>query len=106
MLVRTGELEEARALLEELEAAPEGQFDPIRLAWFQAAIGDLDGAMASLEQGFESRSGRMPWIGSWGDFGDLAQDPRFQDLLGRMNLEFVRPTAPAAVVSDSTAVEE
>jgi hypothetical protein len=31
----------------------------------------------------------MPWIGSWYDFGELADDPRFLDLLDRMNLERV-----------------
>jgi len=31
----------------------------------------------------------MPWIGSWYDFGDLVDDPRFQDLLDRLNLEIV-----------------
>ena len=94
-LVAAGRQEEARTLLEELLAAPEGQVNPAYLASFQAVFGDLDGALASLERGYEVRDGQMPWIGSWYELGDLTDDPRFQDLLARMNLEFVRPRAMA-----------
>ena len=99
-LVAAGRMEEARALLEELVGAPEGQVDPVRLARFQAAFGDLDGAMATLEHCFEIQHGSMPWIGSWFDPGDLQHDPRFQDLLDRMNLEFVRTPALATGTSN------
>jgi serine/threonine protein kinase/Tfp pilus assembly protein PilF len=100
VLVEVGKLEEARALLEELVGAPEGQVNPVQLAWFQAAIGDVDGAMANLERGFEARHGSMPWIGSWASFDTLQNDPHFRDLLVRMDLEFV-PTPDAAAVTTS-----
>jgi hypothetical protein len=90
-LVAAGRRDEARALLADLEAAPEGQTNPVFLASFQAALGELDAAMLSLERGYEVRDSLMPWIGSWFDFGDLTDDPRFQDLLGRLNIELVRP---------------
>jgi len=93
VLVKSGQLEEAGALLEELVSAPEGRINRVRLVWFQAAFGDLDGAIATLEHCFEIRHGGMPWIGSWTDVGDLARDPRYLDLLNRMNLDYVRGSA-------------
>jgi len=69
--------------------ADSSRVPPPALASFQALYGDLDGAMKSLEHGFETRNPLMPWIGSWYDFGDLVDDPRFQDLLERLNLEVV-----------------
>jgi serine/threonine-protein kinase len=98
-LVAAGRQEEARTLLEELLAAPEGQLNPAMLASFQAVYGDLDGAVNTLERGYEARDGLMPWIGSWFDFGGLADDPRFQDVLGRISIELVRPLATAAGAS-------
>ena len=42
----------------------------------------------------------MPWIGSWLNVGDLHDDPRFQDLLDRLDLEYVRiPGAAAGTTS-------
>ncbi|MCK5377268.1 MAG: tetratricopeptide repeat protein, partial [Acidobacteria bacterium] len=100
VLAAAGRMEEARALLEELVGAPEGQVNPVELASFQAAFGDLDGAMATLEHCFEIRHGSMPWIGSWFDPGDLQHDPRYQDLLDRMNLDYVwKPHAAAGTTS-------
>ncbi|MCW8985213.1 MAG: tetratricopeptide repeat-containing serine/threonine-protein kinase [Thermoanaerobaculales bacterium] len=89
-LVGAGHRKEAALLMEELLAAPEGEVNPVFLSSFQAVYGDLDGAMATLERGYETRDGLMPWIGSWFDYGDLQNDPRFQDLLDRLNIEFVR----------------
>jgi tetratricopeptide (TPR) repeat protein len=98
-LLAAGRRDEASALLEELLAAAEGQAKSAVLARFQAVSGDLDGALATLERGYEARDGSMPWIGSLSEWGDLADDPRFLDLLDRMNLELVPP--PAVVDSPS-----
>jgi serine/threonine-protein kinase len=87
-LIKGGRLDEAGRLLAEL-TADSARVPPPALANFQALYGDLDGAMESLERGFETRNPLMPWIGSWYDFGELADDPRFLDLLDRMNLERV-----------------
>jgi tetratricopeptide (TPR) repeat protein len=87
-LIKGGRLDEAGRLLAEL-TSDSARVPPPALANFQALYGDLDGAMESLERGFETRNPLMPWIGSWYDFGELADDPRFLDLLDRMNLERV-----------------
>ena len=87
-LVTGGRLDEAGRVLAELMA--DGlEAPPPALASLQALLGDLDGAMVTLEHGYETRNPLMPWIGSWYDFGDLVDDPRYQDLLHRMNLELV-----------------
>lgn len=93
-LIAADQREEAGWLLEEMIAAPVGSFSLAFFASFQALYGDLDGAMASLELGYENRDGLMPWIDSWFDFGDLRTDPRFQELLVRMDLELVRGQLP------------
>jgi len=98
-LVAAGLQEEARELLDELLAAPRGQLNPVFLASFQAVLGDLDGAIASLERAYKTRNGMMPWIGSWFEFGDLTNDPRFQHLLDGMKLELVRPPTPTTGAS-------
>ena len=87
-LIKGGRLDEAGRVLAELTADRTG-VPPPALASLQAVYGDLDGAMESLEHGYEIRNPLMPWIGSWYDFGDLADDPRFQAFLDRMNLELV-----------------
>jgi len=87
-LIKAGQLAEAGLVLDEVMAV-RAEVPAPPLASFQALYGDLDGAMESLEYGYESRSALMPWIGSWYDFGDLVDDPRFQDLLNRMNLELI-----------------
>jgi serine/threonine protein kinase/tetratricopeptide (TPR) repeat protein len=87
-LIKAGRLAEAGQVLDEVMAV-RAEVPPPPLASLQALYGDFDGAMESLEYGYESRSALMPWIGSWYDFGDLVDDPRFQDLLERLNLELI-----------------
>jgi serine/threonine protein kinase/tetratricopeptide (TPR) repeat protein len=93
-LTAAGQREEAGRLLEEMTAAPDRGYILVFFASFQALYGDLDGAIATLEKGYEIRDGLMPWIGSWIDYGDLRTDPRFQELLVRMNLESVWDPLP------------
>jgi serine/threonine protein kinase/tetratricopeptide (TPR) repeat protein len=95
VLVKLGQREEASALLEELLATLDGRMK-IEVAYFQAAFGDLEGAMATLERAYEAREVFVPWIGSWAEFGELAADPRFRDLLARIPIEYVRPQLLAA----------
>jgi TolB-like protein/Flp pilus assembly protein TadD len=85
----TGRRAEAQAILKELEekyARREaiGQY----LAEVYAGLGDRDQAFAWLEKDFERRSGnRLPFAKWWFTFDDLRGDPRFADLVRRMDLE-------------------
>jgi tetratricopeptide (TPR) repeat protein len=87
-LIKGGRLDEAGRVLEELKAS-RADVPPPALAAVQALYGDLDGAMESLEHGYETRNPLMPWIGSWYEYVELVDDPRFLDLLDRMDLELL-----------------
>ena len=56
------------------------------LAKIHTALGDRDEAFRWLEAGFDVRFSWMPWIGHDPAFAALASDPRFADLLRRMNV--------------------
>jgi len=48
--------------------------------------GEKDLAMDWLERGFEMRDSYMPYVGVMPGFDSLRDEPRFQELLRRMNL--------------------
>jgi TolB-like protein/Flp pilus assembly protein TadD len=51
------------------------------------AVGDTEGALRGLEAAFQARSSTLPWIRVHdGELDALRDEPRFQDLLRRMNL--------------------
>ncbi|MBN2408092.1 MAG: hypothetical protein JXE07_00020, partial [Candidatus Aminicenantes bacterium] len=54
------------------------------------ALGDKDSAFEVLERAYEAHRATLPWISvHWkagGGFEAVYDDPRFQDLLRRMNL--------------------
>lgn len=50
-----------------------------------AHVGDVDEALAALEEEYEARSPRLPWANANPMYDGLRSDPRFQDLLRRMN---------------------
>ena len=83
---RAGERADAEALLRELGERFESEYvPPVTLSWIAMALGDVDRAFDWLEQ--ECRD-RGVWLftakgGAW--FDDFRSDPRFQDLLRRMN---------------------
>ena len=83
----SGQRNEAEKILAELERiAAEGPIDPHIMLCVYLGLGDKDKAFAALEQEYEVRSLGMtslkvnPW------YDGLRSDPRFTDLLGRMNL--------------------
>jgi len=81
----TGKREEARELLKILE---ESAVDPAGIAGVYAALGEIDQAFAWLDRVVEPASFSTFWYSRFSFFYDpLRDDPRFQDLLRRMNLE-------------------
>jgi len=56
------------------------------VADFYVLAGDLDRAMEWLEMAYEARNPNLPYIGAGPWYDALRFDPRFQDLLRRMNL--------------------
>lgn len=56
------------------------------IARVYAQVGDADEAFAWLEEAFEVRDPNLPYIAVDPDFDGLRDDPRFRELLRRMNL--------------------
>lgn len=77
----------AKAKLEMLQSKPKSQSPgPVKLAALYAAIGDADMAVHYLEQAYSERNPRLTWIKSSVDWEPLHNDPRYHDLIRRMNL--------------------
>jgi serine/threonine protein kinase/tetratricopeptide (TPR) repeat protein len=82
----SGKRAEARKVLEELnEVSKQFYVSPYNIALIYAGLGEKDQALAWLERAFAERSTWMPYlkVDPWLD--SLRSEPRFQDLLRRMN---------------------
>ncbi len=81
----TGQEEEALELLEELEGS---NARPSEIAAVYAGLGEIDQAFEWLDRTVEPGELDNFWL-HWSDteYDPLRDDPRFHDLLRRMNLE-------------------
>src|ERR1022692_3823938 len=61
---------------------------PYGIASVYAALGDKDQAFAQLEKAWEQRSFFLDFLKVDPELDGLRSDPRFQNLLGRMNLKW------------------
>jgi serine/threonine-protein kinase len=84
-LAATGHGDEARQLAAELEQQPT-ELDLLALAYTYAQLGDHEEAFKWLERAFESPHSIVPWLGSYSELEPLHDDPRFQDLMERLEL--------------------
>ena len=80
-----GRRDEALSQLAELGRASKVQ-DPFFLASFHAALGQHDEAFRWLEAAYQQRHPFMPWLEVIPPYEPLRNDPRFEDLVRRMNL--------------------
>jgi TolB-like protein/Flp pilus assembly protein TadD len=81
-----GRLDEARKALAELEAG-HTPWDTWFIAMIYVALGDKDKAFQWLEVAYgPPNHPYLPWMRCVPDFKPLREDPRFTDLLRRMNL--------------------
>lgn len=74
---------EARDLLKEVETQEGVSAAPIALVYTQ--LGESEPALQWLERAYENREWFMACLGVWPQLDPLRSDPRFQDLLLRMN---------------------
>ncbi len=85
-----GKREEAAEVIGKLKAG-EGLSEkyalPFYLALIYTGLGEVDLALEWLEKGYQNRVWMMVFIGMEPAFDPLRSDPRFQDLLVKMNLE-------------------
>jgi hypothetical protein len=58
----------------------------VDVACLYAIAGENDQALEWLEKGLEVRDPLMPYVDAYVEFAPLRSDPRFQDLLRKMNL--------------------
>ena len=88
---RTGRREQALEMLERLdELSSQGKYvSPALKAWIYSGLNDRDKAILWLTKGYETRAHRMGLdiIEHKFVFEPIAGDPRFKDLLRKMNLE-------------------
>jgi TolB-like protein/tetratricopeptide (TPR) repeat protein len=82
---RGGKMQEALKLLAELKARP--STPPEYLALIYAGLGDKDQAFAWLDRAYEERTVMLPVIYADPKYDNLRSDPRFAELLSRMNLK-------------------
>jgi serine/threonine protein kinase/Tfp pilus assembly protein PilF len=83
--VLAGRRDETQKILAEL--ADEGRpSDTMPLARICIILGEKEESLRWLEAAYEYRHGWLPWVSGSPQFELLRDDPRFQDLLRRMNL--------------------
>jgi serine/threonine-protein kinase len=94
-LARAGDEVGALAALAELEARrdnpAQGYASPVLIALVHEGLGRKDEAFAWLETAFEERDGWLLLMNSFPRFESLRDDPRFLDLLRRLDLPKQEP---------------
>ena len=78
---------EARAILQQLNSLEKEKYVPsYPVALIHAALGEKQEALARLEKAYEDRDSWMDYLAIDPRLDSLRSDPRFGDLLRRMNL--------------------
>jgi tetratricopeptide (TPR) repeat protein len=83
-LALAGQTKEARKIADDLKKHP----TPLQmwgLGQIYTALGEKDEALRWLEAAFEARWNWMPWILKERAYAPLREDPRFRDLVRRIN---------------------
>jgi Flp pilus assembly protein TadD len=81
-----GRREEAMRALAELQALSKQRYvSPFPIAWIYVGLGDKDRAFEHLEKAYEERAGRLVYLKVEHAFDPLRSDPRFADLVRRLN---------------------
>lgn len=87
-LARSGRIQQARKVLKELETRAADQYIPsYDLAQVHNALGDSAKAISLLEKGFNDREPLMVFLKVDSKWDNLRSDPRFVELMRRMNFE-------------------
>jgi tetratricopeptide (TPR) repeat protein len=83
---QAGRRDEAQEILGDWTTRADGeQIEPVFMAIMYGALGYTDQALDWLTRGYENRSPIMLWLKVLPLFDPLRDDPRFQDILRRMN---------------------
>jgi len=88
LYARAGRLEDARAMMQAVEALSQKQFvSPYGIASYYAVIGDNDRALDWLEKAYSERDGTLVWLKVHPRLDGVRGEPRFRDLLARLQLD-------------------
>jgi serine/threonine protein kinase len=83
-----GMKDEALKILERLDGLPKDRYvAPIGGAMVWTGLGEKNKALENLEKAYEGRESSMAYLKVWPIFDSLRSEPRFQDLLKKMNLD-------------------
>jgi len=83
----SGRKNEARKKIDELKERSKRQYvTPFFIAMVYAGLGEKDQAFAWLEKAYEDRSMLLVYLKADPEFDSLSSDPRYADLLRRVNL--------------------
>jgi adenylate cyclase len=83
---RANHIEEANRILKDLvNRSEQGLVSPFDIASVYAALGKKEEALSRLEKGYEERDGWMKELKAWPWFDSLRNEPRYQNLMRRMN---------------------
>jgi len=87
---KVGQPQQTRAILTQLEHGKD-YVSPVGFAILHVALGESERAFALLEQAYAAHDQQLIWLGveslDEGKFASVSGDPRFADLLRRMNLK-------------------
>ena len=83
---KRGEAEKMLSELKEIAKQPNRYIPPYNFALIYAGLGDKDQAFACLEKAYEEHSQNLAQLKTQSMFDSLRSDPRFTDLLRRVNL--------------------
>ncbi len=87
-----GRKEQARKVLAQMENLSENMYvSPFEYAIVYAGLGENGEALRWLEKGVEERDHDMAYLKRWSMFYRLHSDPRFQDLVRRMDFPSNKP---------------
>jgi DNA-binding winged helix-turn-helix (wHTH) protein/tetratricopeptide (TPR) repeat protein len=86
LLGKLGRRDEARAILAKVEdRASIDYVSPFHRAWIHLGLGDDEAMFAALDEALATRTWYMTWLGSTPEIDAYRDDPRFKELLRRMN---------------------
>ena len=97
---QAGKREEAEEVLREMHAiSARRHISPYHLALVNAALGRIDPALTLLEQAHETHDAKILWLAVDPEFDDLHDQPRFTELLRKLNHRYgAHSTLPAPVL--------
>jgi tetratricopeptide (TPR) repeat protein len=87
-LAKAGRTAEARYVLDELSKLSIGRYvPPYHIALIYNGLGETEETLRWLERGFEQRDAKMVFLKVEPKWNNLRSEPRFVDLMQRMNFE-------------------